>query len=263
MSSLLRSSRCLRAFLPYSDENNPWEYDGAVRVGKGHEFVRLGDVDEERNFHYTPEFKRPLADPVLHPDANRFIQLQWDKGRKVYLKSVGVDDWRSHMNRYDGGYDGDLDREDEEIEVFEQTYTIIDNYIKDDDEEEKYSVHFDKHDLLPQIPQVEIHVEELEDGDECDGDVILKVSIDDEARRVAIETLSVSNSECLCRLDGTFYVDIAQMQKELDFESLENGLSWVGCLKMCSPHQERLWSRIMRCEPACLSAARHSARREH
>jgi hypothetical protein len=64
ISSLLGSSKCLRAFQPYSDENNPWEFDGAVRVGIEHEFMTLGDVDEEINYHYTPEFKRPVSDPV-------------------------------------------------------------------------------------------------------------------------------------------------------------------------------------------------------
>jgi hypothetical protein len=64
MSSILKNPKCLRAFQPYSDENNPWEFDGVVTVGTQHEFVRLGDKDEERNYEYTPDFTRPVDDPV-------------------------------------------------------------------------------------------------------------------------------------------------------------------------------------------------------
>jgi hypothetical protein len=192
------------------------------------------------------------------------MQLQWDRKRKLYLKSVGVNDWSSHMICNDGGYDSELDREDEEIEVGEQTQTIIDNYISsdDDDEREKIAVDFDTHDPAPQIPEAEIKIEELEDSDESSGDVILKVSIDDEERRVAIEALAVSDHERLCRLDDTFYVDIAKMQKELEFESVVNGSSWAGYLKMCSSRQEKLWSRIARCEPVVEFMQSHGLARD-
>lgn len=156
------------------------------------------------------------------------------------------------MNTHDDGYDSDLDREDEEIEVGEQTHTIIDDYIgrdKDEDEQTRHALKLVAQDASLEIPQVEIKIEELDDGDEDDRDIILKISIDDEARRVAIEALDASISEYLCRLDDTFYVDIAKVQKEIEFETVENGFSLVECLRIRSSRQEMLWSRIARCEP--------------
>jgi hypothetical protein len=64
MSSIPKGPKFLRRFQAYSDDNNPWEFDGAVCVGVDHEFVRLGDEDEEFNFYDIPEFKRPVDDPV-------------------------------------------------------------------------------------------------------------------------------------------------------------------------------------------------------
>jgi hypothetical protein len=85
----------------------------------------------------------------------------------------------------------------------------------------------DNHELSPHIPQDEIKIEELQEGDETDGDVIVMVFIDGNARKVAIEALSVSDRECLCPIDDTFYVALLRCKQSLSWRVSKMDTQWL------------------------------------